>query len=542
MTKTDRDLIPIFSEMQPSSWATLGNDYEAEVIRLLSQGSSVLLPSAGEENLSQRMSSAFLQSKRPEEYAYQLVLEETPTLRKVLELTPNIEIRRSKPDLVRVDRSGSSPIFQIIDIKAVKHATTFHKAQVAFYSLVLKSRFAELGVPFTVSPIGHIWRMPAQKVSKGSFEVDEFNLEPYERLVIDFFKNELPSIAAKVVSQSFDNTFFHIYFKCEQCQFLQHCEHAIDKNIPAAERDVSAVPGVSHESKRSLLRLQVNSVGAVADLLDTKPVSQMDSWALKRRAETLAYRAKALVSENAIRIPGVATYLMPPAVNVSLFLVLDIDPVENNIAAIGYLRSENGKENFEIEVLQTGEPHLERNALIKVLGQLISDLTEIDHHNKTTNDPNLKKQAHIFLYEPSEAVGLQEAVARHLQDSQVRNGLLHLVRMFPPEDVVPEPEFRGVHHLPATALRSVVEQVYALPVMVSYDLRQVTESLVSTEQGFQSPYIPEPAFFHKFSSRLSVDVCRQMREGKINPITVRDDVKSRLISTRALAEWLFAEN
>jgi len=44
--------------------------------------------------------------------------------------------------------------------------------------------------------------------------------------------------------------------------------------------------------------------------------------------------------------------------------------------------------------------------------------------------------------------------------------------MFPPEDVVPEPEFRGIHHLPATAVRSVVEQVFALPIMVSYDLRQ----------------------------------------------------------------------
>jgi len=36
------------------------------------------------------------------------------------------------------------------------------------------------------------------------------------------------------------------------------------------------------------------------------------------------------------------------------------------------------------------------------------------------------------------------------------------VRIFPPDDVVPEPEFRGAHHLPATAVRSVVEQLYAL--------------------------------------------------------------------------------
>jgi len=60
------------------------------------------------------------------------------------------------------------------------------------------------------------------------------------------------------------------------------------------------------------------------------------------------------------------------------------------------------------------------------------------------------------MYEPSKAVGLQNAVARQFENPLVRTGLLHLIRMFPPEDVVPEPEFRGIHHLPAAALPSVV--------------------------------------------------------------------------------------
>src|SRR3546814_7006337 len=71
--------------------------------------------------------------------------------------------------------------------------------------------------------------------------------------------------------------------------------------------------------------------------------------------------------------------------------------------------------------------------------------------------------AHIFFYEPAEATNLQRAIGRHLDDERIRSGLLHLVRLFPPEDVVPEPEFRGVHHLPATAIRSVIEQLCALP-------------------------------------------------------------------------------
>src|SRR3546814_6364455 len=56
--------------------------------------------------------------------------------------------------------------------------------------------------------------------------------------------------------------------------------------------------------------------------------------------------------------------------------------------------------------------------------------------------------------------------------------LLHAVRLFPPEDVVPEPEFKGAHHLPATAIRSVIEQLYALPALRSEEHTSELQSLM----------------------------------------------------------------
>jgi hypothetical protein len=111
-----------------------------------------------------------------------------------------------------------------------------------------------------------------------------------------------------------------------------------------------------------------------------------------------------------------------------------------------------------------------------VFARLLADLQHVDRLN-LENDAGL--YAHIFFYEPAEAIILQNAVKRHLDDPRVREGLLHLVRLFPPDDVVPEPEYRGMHHLPATALRSVVEQLYALPVTVAYDLRKVSMALAA---------------------------------------------------------------
>src|SRR3546814_8146531 len=118
--------------------------------------------------------------------------------------------------------------------------------------------------------------------------------------------------------------------------------------------------------------------------------------------------------------------------------------------------------------------------LVAVLSALVADLTEIDAHNAALPQQGNGEEgtyAHIFFYEPAEATNLQRAIGRHLDDERIRSGLLHLVRLFPPEDVVPEPEFRGVHHLPATAIRSVIEQLWALPVAVAFDLRQVSRAI-----------------------------------------------------------------
>jgi hypothetical protein len=175
-----------------------------------------------------------------------------------------------------------------------------------------------------------------------------------------------------------------------------------------------------------------------------------------------------------------------------------------------------------------------------VLGHLVSDLLDID----ASNQAGAEVYAHIFLYEPAEAIRLQEAVGRHLDDPMIRGGLLHLVRLFPPEDVVPEPEFRGAHHLPATAVRTVIEQLYALPTQVSYDLRQVSQALATTGAVAQ-PYTPQPGFERPFSSLLSIEVIRGLREGRRSAPGVADvtaDVSARLVALHQLVSWLFAEN
>lgn len=539
MTSSERAEAEIPRDERTQAWAAFGNDYEDLVIRRLRDMESVLCPTGTSEHLSQALTRAFLTRHRQERYAAQASLDAGPTVRSALDLPENISLRRSYSDLIRMDLDDGVPVFTIIDIKATRKSTPFHKAQVALYARLLQGMLSDLGAPGRVASEGEIWCIaPAEPATKGRWISDRFALAPYLRLVDDFFRRDLPKISSKNVGRGRDETFFHIYFKCEQCSYLVHCRSAIEVSV-VADRDVSAVPGVSQEAKRALLGRGLGTVGTLAASPGLTGAG-LSSWALQRRADALVSRADALVRDQWRRHPDLHSYLMPPRSDVALFLSADHDPVEDNLVTLGYLRRQGGAGRPLVRVLSDGRG--ERQALTEVFGALIADLAAIDAHNRIKGNPPL--HAHIFLYEPAEAKNLQAAVARHLDDPLIRTTLLHAVRLFPPEHVVPEPEFRGAHHLPATALRSVIEQLFALPVQVSYDLRQVSCAL-AVAGVLPSAYNPADPFRRDFSSLLSMEVVRGLRHRDRRSVSVEavtGDVASRLETTAALVEWLWREN
>lgn len=542
MNPAERAAIPIVEEIRDKPWAELGQDFERRIVARLASETKVLIPPAGETGLLERQALLFLRGASDWSYAAQVNLKPR-TRPPFLDSAPSVEVRRTYADLVRCDHAGDVPVFRVIDIKATRAATAFHKAQVAFYARMLESVLIDLGSGGRVDPTGSIWRIPHDGDAEGNaWQEEDFALGPYLRLVDDFCRRTLLDIEKKSVSPGRDDSFFHIYFKCEQCSYLPHCEKAIAPSLPASRRDISAVPGMSHEAKRTLLGVGINTVEKLAN---APGVRQLDGagWSLSRRAESLVGRAEALRDNAVRRAPEPHTFLMPPRTDVAFYLLADHDPVDDTLVTLGYAKVHDGQETEVVEALPSASRQMEADALVRVFGRLIANLEEIDRINRDGDESN-SLYAHIFLYEPSEAVNVQNAIRRHLDDPRIRNGLLHMVRLFPPEEVVPEPEFRGVHHLPATAVRSVVEQLYALPVSVSYDLRQVSEALHAA-RAIPVPYRPEPPFRRPFSSLLSIDVSRELRKrqrGKANVEAVKADVRSRLRATRAIVEWLQAEH
>ena len=550
---TDAELagVPVIKDVREQAWAILGTEFEERVVRRLDREQGVLRPSAGNDALSERLTGAFLRGQRREPYAAQVNLK--PSLPPRFLDGTGLYLNRNLADLLRREAQsvpGDPSRFTVIDVKATRRATAFHKTQVAFYVRVLEELLKELGragaVAAAIDPFGEIWRIPDNGTAEGdAWQMERFALAPYLRLVDEFCRDVLPAIAAKHVGRDIDETFFHLYFKCEQCNFLSHCAKSIAPERGPERRDVSAVPGLTHEAKRSLRRLGLRTV---LDLSEAAGLGKAPgvSWSLSRRAPQLTLRAMALARGMPLRTEEQQTFLMPPRADAMLLLSVDHDPVDDRLAGIGYRRVQNGEvRNQWIEIPRSGSTADEAEAMIKVLGALIADLTEIDAANRARAQGGSEDgiYAHIFFYEPVEATNLQLAVGRHLEDERIRNGLLHLVRLFPPEEVVPEPEFRGMHHLPATAVRSVIEQLWALPVVVSHDLRQVSQALALAGGG--PGYEPAEKFVRPFSSLLSIDVIRGVREkrrGAVPVYAIQQDVGQRLDALHGVIAWLFAEH
>ena len=542
LSADERAAVPVLQVLQPSAWAQFGLDFEKIVLkRLRSTGASVYLPLSRQPTHDELTTLPFLRRARKEEYGYQLRFATSPWLEKELGIEgSDIRIINGFPDLVRISFDDGIPTFELTDIKATHMATPFHKVQVAFYALMLQGMLHQLGLPGRINQTALIWRLKDDDDgSSGEIQEDQFVLASYIELVKDFFRRKAAALESVKVGPGQDDTFFHLYFKCEQCAYLEHCVKSISQSDPR-ERDVSTVPGLSHDSKRALLGAKIRTVGDLAAVNNLSSVNRTISWSLQSKSETLIARARAIASGTVTRNPNAYSLHMPPQVDLGLLLLADFDPVGGGLVTLGYLRMRGEDRKELIEVLPTGTGEEEAAAIKRILGAALADLSAVDQWNAAEKKPPL--HAHIFVYESAEAQYLREAIGRHLDDAGVRTSLLNMIRIFPPDQAVPEPEFRGMHHLPASALRTVIDQLYSLPVSVSYDLRQVSQALAKAPVPLREPYFPDSGFERRFSSMLPIEVTRALKRGELSVRAVQADVRKRLFSMASMVEWLLKEN
>ncbi|MFZ6181627.1 PD-(D/E)XK nuclease family protein [Nannocystis pusilla] len=543
LPQSERLAIPIQERHSGGALAEEGEAFELNVVRALGEtiGEERLLQpprNKGFAVLSEAVVTRFLREAPVGSYAHQAGLGECQTLRADLALPPDVIIGNGRPDLLAIVAEQGKRHVQIIDIKHTNRPTVYHRAQVAMYALMLRALLVQIGDIARVHPTASIWHRPTHAARSGEkWTRADFDVRPYMEMVEDFLRRDVARMSRTAVRRGRDESFFHLYFKCEQCEWRSRCEEFIADTRPVGTWDISVVPGMSHESKRVL---NEGGIQTVSDLASNEVLQ--GTWALRTRGALLRSRAQALLERRWWRLPDHHTWLMPPRIDVRIFLVADWDPVEDRLIALGCLVQGTIARPPRVATIRTPEEEL--SALKDILGTVLQVLGEVDSHNRELEGrDDAALRAHIFVYEPSEANDLRAAMARHLEDQEIRGSLLNLVRLFPPEEIrAPEPEYRGSHHLPASALRSVMEQLYLLPAKVSYDLARVSVALKDADPPLREPYQPLPAFQRPFSSRLSMEIARPFVRTGSRQAEILQDVTARLRATASLCDWILADN
>lgn len=533
-------------------WARVGDDYERRVVDELTATAQVVRPVA-KQRMTRTQTIEFLRGKGAHRYAHQAWLELPPAemllgaIRTRWGVPEEVRLSPGFPDLLeKVTRDGEIAGFRLIDIKAVHHATLFHRAQVAYYALLLEAILASEGIPIPVLPEAEIWHLDPS--GRSAPVKASFRLEGYMAQVSEFLQRTLPRLAMVPLERDRDETQFHVYFKCEQCPYLPHCRKSVANDLSAEALDLSSVPGMSGQTKQTLInQLGVRSVAGLAARPiagDAEMAPDVDlrrqpgaNWSLRMSGDVLVHRARAIVKNEVRRLPDRYTHQMPGDFELGIYLVVDHDPVEGRLAALGCRCEWTGRDPVTVvESVSVGGPEAERHALTKILTTVVDTLSAADEHN--TSGAAASVRAHLFFYEPSEATDLAAALGRHLADPMLCSGLLHMLRMFPPSELPPEPQYKGEQHLPATSLRNVIDALFALPVRVSHDLRSVTAALASATPALTEQYVPAVQFARPFSSRLNIDACRRLKAGTLGSDAVCDDVERRLRAIASLAAWL----
>lgn len=517
-----------------------GTIFEEEVVAQLSQNNLVYQPKDNSKELTSTQWNHFVRKidGKPTAFACQ-VLVYGESIATILQLPPNISLRRGYIDLIRRTDVGDQIELTIIDIKYSPISTHFHRIQVAYYARILSLELQQLHAekqlikPVTISTYGEIW-IPSEDPTE-KWIIEKFDIQPYENELDYFFQHEITRLS-QIDIRPTDNSHFHLYYKCEQCKYHLHCLQSIQTEKPE-DMDLSAIFGLTQYSKRKLIEKNIRSVGDMSTL----PSNHFENetlWKLHTAGETFIARAKALVEAKTIFINGSRTIMMSPVVDIPIILCVDRSPTHGHIVSIGIsIKTIDGTVNTHIQTISQQKE--ERLILEQMLSIIQEQLIAVNLWNETHAED--KKICTIFTYEQSELQNLKESMKTYIVDTKFQQNFSLLLRIITPDGLIPDPQYHKFTTNMVSTLRSTVEHLYAIPAKVTYDLARVSQTLEQTTD-FTGAYYPTPEFEHPFSSQLSMDQVAAIRNNTAKIEDIHQDVTARLAACLNLIDWLITEN
>lgn len=410
--------------------------------------------------------------------------------------------------LILTGTPGTTPQFEIhiIDVKMADEPALRHFTEVTFYGLALAAALVDAGLAgrYAVSAEGFVWpgshdanafrNLVRELTSKGNPDPLAAALhetlvpvpyEVYQVHVRQFFEDRLPQVLGRAPLDAA----WHVAPKCQLCQYLGFCRKQ------AEDTDHLSRIAWLNEGQAELLRARslpttAELAAAVENITPEWQATVAASHQLRAEGPALLARAKALQTGQPQIVQGRKCATMPAWSGMSILLTAHFDPGSGITFALGAKRvyfkpdrKSEDKPDFEEQVfivdrVDNLNPDTERARLVEFTKLVTGWLDEAHRANeKIREDRQARKerdsefgkvQVHVFFWDTLELRQIRRMFERHMTHPDVIELVELLVRLFPPEHVLPDPDYYKAQ--PGTAVKDVLRLLVGLPLPHTYTL------------------------------------------------------------------------
>jgi hypothetical protein len=435
-----------------------------------------------------------------------------------------LEDVRVRPDIlwVRPARTGA-PLIQpvadtvelelhVVDVKLAAEPSLRHFVEVTFYALALDRALRNLGLDrrYAVSAEGLIW--------PGSYDANEFRnrfnaavarnsqspatdaleqtlkkvpYEIYQVHVRQFFEEYLP----RVLATSAEAATWHVSPTCQLCEFLDYCAQ-----LAAATDHLSRIAWLTQGQAEQLrvrgIQTTAQLAAAIADSTPAWQEATQASHQLRSEGPVIRARAESLQSGDIRVAEGRRIAMMPRYWDMGIYLTVHFDLGTGITFGMSVSRvffrpgQEAGTppvrayQDFIVDRVEEMNPDSERMRLIEFIDLVAAWLREADEFNERVRVDRQQRRerdsqfgkvrVHFFAWDQLEFRQLRRMLERHMAHPDVIERVELLVRLFPPEGELPDPEaFRSQ---PGTAVKEVFRHLVGVPIPHDYTLIEVANA------------------------------------------------------------------
>lgn len=472
---------------------------------------------------------------------------------------------------------------RVIEIKLTAEPSPNYFAEITYYAMALAGWLAEnlLADQYVVVPDGAVWpgSHDASALRVGSNDAaaagktlsadelvqlleQDLEVVPFAVFaprVRRFLAHDVP---AALKEADWKVLPWHVDNRCKGCDYLGYAwrsdKAGVDAShcIPMAEQ-ASHLSRVAFITRGSKAALEAGKVRDVSQLAIRKPGDRVfDTHQTLRSMRTvIPTRARALAAGTATVAPDSGTSaIMPRWAHLRIFVTTDFDVGSGITLALGLKsfwiepipynergtrKAQTAANQPQVFIIDTKSPDAERRELLAFLASLHAAL---DEAHKRSPDTTIQ----IYLWDDLQFRHLMRIIGRHLDALLANDTLAYLAWLFPPEELLPNPEVSATRATPITIVRDVVRAVVAAPVAHYYSLFEVARSYHRANDDPKFFTSVHPLFHDPLSDQIPSERAHEIWARVMNPRRlwkdqmriVEETVKKRLRALEAVTSRL----